>query len=146
MSYAVHKARTSCGVWGRSWQVALPPRLNFFSFIYFFKEVDSRTHTNNLPLLVDDNCHHTKAQHLMKLIKKEEKIMALRNSQILRLCLIIVFVFYFQKLVFEDRKKKTIFLYFWNQKLVWLVEIKKIVFWRKKICWNMLLLGFKLWC
>ena len=44
----------------------------------------------------------------MKLIKKEEKIMALRNSQILRLCLIIVFVFYFQKLVFEDRKKKKI--------------------------------------
>ena len=36
--------------------------------------------------------------------------------------------FYFQKLVFGNIKKKTIFLYFWNKKNVWLVEIKKIVF------------------
>ena len=56
----------------------------------------------------------------------------LENDKIIRLCLVTVFVFYFQKLVFENIKKKTVFLYFWNQKHVWLVEIKKIVFWRKK--------------
>ena len=50
----------------------------------------------------------------------------------LRLCLVTVFVFYFQKLVFENIKKKTIFLYFWNQKHVWLVEIKKDGLLRKK--------------
>ena len=36
-----------------------------------------------------------------------------------------VFVFYFQKPVSENINKKTIFLYFLNQKHVWLVEIKK---------------------
>ena len=36
----------------------------------------------------------------------------------LRLCLVTVFVFYFQKLIFGNIKKKTIFLYFWNQKYV----------------------------
>ena len=46
----------------------------------------------------------------------------------LRLCLVIVFIFYFQKLVFENIKKNKIFLYFLNQKHVWLVKIKKIVF------------------
>ena len=30
-----------------------------------------------------------------------------------------------EKLFFGNRKKKTIFLYFWNQKHVWLVEILK---------------------
>ena len=37
-----------------------------------------------------------------------------------KLCLVTVFVFYFQKLVLENikKKKKTIFLYFWNQKHV----------------------------
>ena len=52
----------------------------------------------------------------------------LENDKIIRLCLVTVFIFYFQKLVFENIKKKTIFLYFLNQKHVWLVEIKKIVF------------------
>ena len=28
-------------------------------------------------------------------------------------------------------KKKTIFFYFLNKKHVWLVEIKKIIFWKK---------------
>ena len=56
-----------------------------------------------------------------------------RNNAKLKLCLVTVFVFYFQKLVFRNIKKKTIFfLYFLNQKHVWLVEIKNIVFWRKK--------------
>ena len=57
----------------------------------------------------------------------------LENDKIIRLCLVTVFIFYFQKLVFENIKKKTIFLYFWNQKHVWLVEIKKDGFLRKKI-------------
>ena len=43
----------------------------------------------------------------------------------LRLCLVIVTVFYFQKLVFGNMKKKTNFLYFWIKKHVWLVKIKK---------------------
>ena len=42
----------------------------------------------------------------------------------LRLYLVIVFVFIF-KILFLRIKKKTIFLYFLNQKHVWLVEIKK---------------------
>ena len=57
----------------------------------------------------------------------------LENDKIIRLCLVTVFIFYFQKLVLENIKKKTIFLYFWNQKHVWLVEIKKDGFLRKKI-------------
>ena len=36
----------------------------------------------------------------------------LENDKIIRLCLVTVFIFYFQKLVFENIKKKTIFLYF----------------------------------
>ena len=54
------------------------------------------------------------------------------SKQTLRLCLVIIFVFYFQKLIFGNIKKKTILLYFLNQKHVWLVEIKKIVFEKKK--------------
>ena len=50
---------------------------------------------------------------------------------IFRLCLVTIFIFYFQKL-FWEYKEKIIFLYFWIQKYIWLVEIKKIVFWRKK--------------
>ena len=41
------------------------------------------------------------------------------------------FCFYFQNFVFEN-KKKTIFLYFLNQKHVWLVEIKKKSLLKKK--------------
>ena len=49
-----------------------------------------------------------------------------------RLCLVIVFIFYFQKLVFGNIKKKKL-LFFLNQKHVWLVEIKKKKKnWRKK--------------
>ena len=56
-----------------------------------------------------------------------------RNNAKLKLCLVTDFVFYFQKLGFRSIKKKTFFFwYFWNQKHVWLVEIKNIVFWRKK--------------
>ena len=48
------------------------------------------------------------------------------------------FCFLFSKTCFIEYKEKTIFLYFWNQKHVWLVEIKKTVFWKKientKIC------------
>ena len=42
------------------------------------------------------------------------------------------FYFLFSKTYFWEYKEKTIFLYFWNKKQVWLVEIKKIVFWKKK--------------
>ena len=38
------------------------------------------------------------------------------------------FCFLFSKTYFLEYKEKTIFLYFLNQKHVWLVEIKKIVF------------------
>ena len=38
------------------------------------------------------------------------------------------FFFLFSKTGFWKYKEKTIFLYFLNQKHVWLVEIKKIVF------------------
>ena len=43
------------------------------------------------------------------------------------------FCFLFSKTCFWEYKEKTIFLYFLNQKHVWLVKIKKIVFWKKKI-------------
>ena len=43
------------------------------------------------------------------------------------------FCFLFSKTCFWEYKEKTIFLYFWNQKHVWLVEIKKDGFLRKKI-------------
>ena len=42
------------------------------------------------------------------------------------------FYFLFSKTCFWEYNEKPIFLYFWNQKQIWLVEIKKIVFWRKK--------------
>ena len=42
------------------------------------------------------------------------------------------FCFLFSKTYFWEYKEKTIFLYFWNQKHVWLVEIKKDGFLRKK--------------
>ena len=38
------------------------------------------------------------------------------------------FCFLFSKTCFWEYKEKTIFLYFLNQKYVWLVEIKKIIF------------------
>ena len=43
------------------------------------------------------------------------------------------FCFLFSKTCFWEYKEKTIFLYFWNQKHVWLVEIKKDNFLKKKI-------------
>ena len=43
----------------------------------------------------------------------------------LRLCLVTVFVFYFQKLFFGNIKKK-ILVFFKSKNHVWLVEIKKI--------------------
>ena len=42
------------------------------------------------------------------------------------------FYFLFSKTCFWEYKEKTIFLYFLNKKHVWLVEIKKIVFWKRK--------------
>ena len=42
------------------------------------------------------------------------------------------FCFLFSKICFWEYKEKTIFLYFLNKKHVWLVEIKKIVFLKKK--------------
>ena len=52
------------------------------------------------------------------------------SLQRIRSYLVTVFVFYFQKLIFDNIKKKN-FLYFWNKKYVWLVEIKKYFFWKK---------------
>ena len=43
------------------------------------------------------------------------------------------FCFLFSKTCFWEYKEKTIFLYFLNQKHIWLVEIKKDSFLRKKI-------------
>ena len=43
------------------------------------------------------------------------------------------FCFLFSKTCFWEYKEKIIFLYFWNQKHVWLVEIEKDGFLRKKI-------------
>ena len=42
------------------------------------------------------------------------------------------FCFLFSKTYFWEYKEKIIFFYFWNQKHVWLVEIKNIVFLKKK--------------
>ena len=60
---------------------------------------------------------------------KEEKMKMIKK---LRLCLVTV-LFSIFKNCFWKYKVKTIFLYFWNQKHVWLVKIKKIIFWRKKL-------------
>ena len=54
------------------------------------------------------------------------------NEQNVRLCLITVFFFLFSKTCFWKYKEKTIFLYFLNQKHVWLVEIKRQFFEEKK--------------
>ena len=43
------------------------------------------------------------------------------------------FYFLFSKTCFGEYKEKTIFLYFLNQKHIWLVEIKKKSFLMKKI-------------
>ena len=61
-------------------------------------------------------------------------IINIHPSELLRLYLVTVFVFYFQKLVFGNIKKKKNFLYFLNQKHVQLVEIffKKNSFLKKK--------------
>ena len=42
------------------------------------------------------------------------------------------FYFLFSKTCFWEYKEKTIFLYFWNKKQVWLVEIKKKKFFEEK--------------
>ena len=55
------------------------------------------------------------------------------SKQILRVCLVIDFVFYFQKLIFGNIKKKTILLYLKKKKHVWLVEIQIIIIILKKI-------------
>ena len=56
------------------------------------------------------------------------------SKQTLRVCLVIDFVFYFQKLIFGNIKKKTILLYLKKKKKhVWLVEIQIIIIILKKI-------------
>ena len=56
------------------------------------------------------------------------------SKQTLRVCLVIDFVFYFQKLIFGNIKKKTILLYIKKKKKhVWLVEIQIIIIILKKI-------------
>ena len=66
------------------------------------------------------------------LVNYFRKIFIGKKKKELKLYLVIVFVFYFSKTYYWEYKENTIFLYFWNQKHVWLVEIKKTVFWRKK--------------
>ena len=53
--------------------------------------------------------------------------MKIYEEKKVRLYLVTVFVFYFQKLVFGNIKKKKSFI-FEIKKHVWLVEIRKIVF------------------
>ena len=56
------------------------------------------------------------------------------SKQTLRVCLVIDFVFYFQKLIFGNIKKKKILLYLKKKKKhVWLVEIQIIIIILKKI-------------
>ena len=59
---------------------------------------------------------------ILVVVNKEETKVMFGNS----------FCFLISKACFWEYKEKTIFLYFWNQKHVWLVEIKKIAFWKKK--------------
>ena len=108
-----------------SWAQVLLPH------IYIYKKFENSSH-NKLPFRMSlVQLFETEFFEKNRVFKKCG--MKLGFLKKLRLCLVIVFIFYFQKLVFENIKKKTIFLYFLNQKHVWLVEIKKIVFWRKKI-------------
>ena len=72
------------------------------------------------------------------IIKSKTNLKKLRSSfwksKLVRVYIIFgnSFCFLFSKNCFWEYKEKTIFLYFWNQKHIWLVKIKKIVFWRKK--------------
>ena len=55
------------------------------------------------------------------------------------------FCFLFSKTCFWKYKEKIIFLYFWNEKHVWKVEIKKKVFWRKKKKKILIYVVIKIW-
>ena len=55
------------------------------------------------------------------------------------------FLFSIFKNLFLGIEKKTIFLYFCNQKHVWLVKKIKFFEGKNRKYWNMLLLGLKLW-
>ena len=60
------------------------------------------------------------------------KVLEGKVGERVRLCLVIIFIFYFQKLVFGNVKKNN-FLIFLKLKHVWLVEIKKKnIFLKKK--------------
>ena len=105
----------------------------FFFFLFFFLkqfklwEISVNQNAFQAEVTCSGVCSHWK--YFWKLDQSE--------MQNLRLCLVTVFVFYFQKLVFGNIKKKH----------VWLIEVKKIVFFekkRKRKYSNMLLVGFQL--
>ena len=54
------------------------------------------------------------------------------GCETIRLCLVTIFIFYFKKLVFGNINKKQFSCIFEIKKHVWLVEIKKDGFLRKK--------------
>ena len=74
-------------------------------------------------------CYENSTKKKNKINKTEQELYKKRK---LRLCLVTDFCFLFSKICFWEYKEKIVLLYFWNQKHVWLVEIKKIFFWRKK--------------
>ena len=54
----------------------------------------------------------TKGKDWLERMKKESDEKWRKNRKTFRLCLVTVFVFYFQKLVFENKKKKKILVFF----------------------------------
>ena len=61
------------------------------------------------------------------------------------LCLVIVFVFYFQKLVFGNIKKKQFSCIFEIKNMFGKLELKKKVFWRKKKKKILIYVVIKIW-
>ena len=63
-------------------------------------------------------------------VKKKKKM---KKNKKFRLCLVTVFVFYFQKLVFENIKKKQFSCIFEIKNMFGQLKLKKMVFFKKKI-------------
>ena len=61
------------------------------------------------------------------------------------LCLVIVFVFYFQKLVFGNIKKKQFSCIFEMKNMFGKLKLKKKVFWRKKKKKILIYVVIKIW-
>ena len=98
---------------------AIDISLNFFFFFFLATwKMINPIHITKLKLLYD--------VELTKQIGGYQKAKVMFGNS---------FCFLFSKTCFGEYKEKTIFLYFWNQKQVWLVEIKnkKNSFLKKKI-------------